>query len=204
MGAPFGGDTTIQPGYGYKEGVGALAAAGYAFIPNFGIDAFFHYDTTSIAVRRGHSSDIPSDNTAHVLLYGLEARGIIGSGPVIGWSSIGASLGSGSLSYDHNNQGAFAGPNVQAHSDESVTFNVMPVLAFGAEFEVTRGLAIGPTMRWYVTNVSTACDDTTATLSDPSLGTATATNTTCAQQISDVTVPDILFVGVGLAYGVGI
>jgi hypothetical protein len=99
VGGPFGGDTTIGPGFGYKDGFGALATAGWAFIPNFGIDAFFHYNRTALALDASDQDNF-SKNSAYGLFYGLEARGIAGSGPFVGWASLGISLGSGTLTLE--------------------------------------------------------------------------------------------------------
>jgi hypothetical protein len=94
----------------------------------------------------------------------------------------------------------------------------MPVVAFGAEIELTKGLALGPQMRWYIVSVDSACLNRTRQVQtfdpftgqpvfDPNTGqpvTTTATTTDCAQSLSDVSVPDIVFVGAGLTYRIGI
>jgi hypothetical protein len=84
----------------------------------------------------------------------------------------------------------------------------MPVLAFGAEFEVAKGLGLGPQFRWYIVSVDSACLGGTRQITtfDPSTGlpqTQTVTSSNCASRISDVNVPDIVFVGVGLTYRIG-
>jgi hypothetical protein len=204
VGGPYGGDTTIGRGSGYSQGAGVLGTAGYAFIPNFGLGLFVHYNTTSIATQPNSATDLSiTENSAHVLLYGLEARGIVGAGPVIGWASLGFSFGTGTLSLNQNSTSppsSSLGVNVTSSSSGDLTFKVMPVIAFGAEVEVTRGLGIGPVLRWYVTNVDSACDTATATISSPTIGPQTNSRTQCASRIPDVTVPDILFLGVGLTY----
>jgi hypothetical protein len=209
VGAPFGGDTTIGPGagYGYKEGVGVLGAAGWAFIPNFGLDAFIHYNRTSLALRPNDQEDF-ADDSGWGLFYGLEARGMVGAGPIIGWGSVGISLGTGSLT-TRASRSPFGG-GAPPENVGDVTFKPMPVLAFGAEIEVTRGLGIGPQARWYIVNVDSACMDSTEpnVTFDPNTGqtitNGTRTRTNCASNLSDITVPDILFVGVGLTYRLGI
>jgi hypothetical protein len=205
VGAPFGGDTTLGKGAGYKEGFGVVGTAGYAFVPNFGVDAFIHYNQSSVALRP-QDQDQFSENSGYVVLYGLEARGIVGSGSMFGWASIGLSLGTGSLTLTETfNNGL--GTSAPSQSDGEAKFKVMPVLAFGAEIEVTKGLGIGPTARWYIVNVESACDNASnvTTGFDPNTGQPiTGTRTTCAAGLSDVTVPDILFLGFGLTYRIGI
>jgi hypothetical protein len=91
-----------------------------------------------------------------------------------------------------------------------VSAKPMPVISFGAEFEVAHGLGIGPQMRWYIVSVDSAClTDTRQEPSfDPNTGlpgpSTQVTSTDCANNISTLTVPDILFVGVGLTYRIGI
>ena len=183
-----------------------LGSAGWAFIPNFAIGGFFHYNSTSIAMdQRGSMSSVVGDSSAHVLLYGFEGRGIIGSGPMIGWASLGLSFGSGSMT-QRSNSPAFVGPSASQEGSGEVTFKPMIVLAFGAELELTRGLGLGPQMRWYVTNVDTACENTTTTFpADPTFGqqSVTQSSSRCADRVSDATVPDIIFLGVGLTYRIG-
>jgi hypothetical protein len=205
-GAPFGGDTTLGRGFGYKEGVGVIGTAGYAFIPNFGIDAFIHYNRSAISFPSGDLDRI-SENTGYVVLYGLEARGIVGAGPVVGWGSLGISLGTGSLTLTESVGSGFGSPSVQ--NDGEATFKVMPVLAFGAEFEVTKGLAMGPQARWYFVSVDSACNSMSGPVvapTDPNSPPITGPVTTrrCAERLSDATVPDILFLGFGLTYRIGI
>jgi hypothetical protein len=205
VGGPFGGDTTLGRGAGYKEGVGVLATAGWAFVPNFGLGAFLHYNRTALALDPSDEGDF-SKNSAYGLFYGLEARGIAGSGPFIGWASLGISLGSGTLTLESSRPSVGGGgPN---QDTGEVTFKPMPVLAFGAEFEVAKGLGLGPHFRWYVVNVESACLEGTRqiTIFDPVTGqpqTQTVSSSSCASSVSDVSVPDIVFLGVGLTYRIG-
>jgi hypothetical protein len=80
----------------------------------------------------------------------------------------------------------------------------MPVPAFGAEIEVVRGLGIGPHVRWYITNVDSACrtqNGSTVIGFDPTTGspiTQDQAATKCAEDTSSLTVPDIVFLGLGL------
>jgi hypothetical protein len=190
VGAPFGGNTTVAGGF--SEGAGLLGVAGYAIIPNFGLDAFVHYNFTSLTVR----NDIGTldDNSGHVLLYGAEARGMAGAGRFIGWLSVGFSLGTGSLSLRQSSTDFTTG--VSANDD--VTFGVMPVLGFGADIALIEGLSIGPQLRWYITNASRACSD--QTVSFPAGFGGPTSNKRCTESFGNLTVPDILFVGAGLTY----
>lgn len=205
VGGPFGGDTTTGPGFGYKDGIGALGALGWAFIPNFGVDLFFHYNHTALALDESDQDDF-STNSAYGLFYGLEARGIAGSGPFVGWASLGISLGTGTLTLESSRPGLSGGPN---QDTGKVTLKPMPVLAFGAEFEVAKGLGLGPQVRWYIVNVDSACLEGTRqrTTFDPftgqPTGTETVTTSDCASHLSEVNVPDILFLGLGLTYRIG-
>lgn len=207
VGAPFGGDATTGRGVGYKEGPGGLATLGWAFIPNFGVDLFVHYNATGLAIDESAQQDVRLDESAgHVWLYGLEARGIIGSGPMLAWASLGISLGSGSLTTSQSGTPSFSSSSITAHSEDQVRFKPMPVLSLGAEIEVARGLGLGPQLRWYITNVEYACDSTNETLTDSTIGPATTQNisdTRCGNVVSDTTVPDIVFLGAGLTYRVG-
>jgi hypothetical protein len=106
---------------------------------------------------------------------------------------------------EHSSASTFVGTG-SVESDGDVTFKPMFVLAFGAELELTRGLGLGPQMRWYVTNVDSACQNSTvSTPGDPSFGqpASTTSSSRCAERISDATVPDIVFLGVGLTYRIG-
>ena len=77
--------------------------------------------------------------------------------------------------------GAFS----QSQNNADVTFKVMPVLAFGAEIEVARGVGLGPQLRWYVTNVDTACIVLTATPTERTRETAAAAaNTSLLRRIA--------------------
>ena len=77
----------------------------------------------------------------------------------MGWASLGLSLGTGTLTLES----ARSSPGTQpSHSDGNVSFKPMPVLAFGAEFEVTKGLGLGPQLRWYIVSVDSACIDRTS------------------------------------------
>lgn len=207
VGAPFGGDATTGRGVGYREGAGGLGTLGWAFIPNFGMDLFVHYNASSLAVDENAQPDLRiNENSAHVWLYGLEARGTIGSGPMFGWASIGLSLGSGSLTTSESGTPSQSSATVKTRSEDSVRFKVMPVLSLGAEIEVTRGLGIGPQLRWYMTNVENFCDSTEGTVTNAgfgSPGTQSISDTRCSNQVSDVTVPDIVFLGAGLTYRIG-
>jgi hypothetical protein len=214
-GGPFGGDTTLGSSAGYKEGVGVLGTVGWAFIPNFGIGAFLHYNRTSLAIPPRAQDDL-ANNSAYGLFYGLEARGMAGAGPLLGWASLGISLGTGNLSFETTQSSASPGSSNNG-SVGNVSFKPMPVLSFGVEVEVTKGLALGPQLRWYIVSVDSACVTSTRQVAvfdpntgqiqtDPNTGlpvTSARTNTDCASGISEVTVPDILFAGVGLTYRIG-
>lgn len=214
IGAPFGGDTSSDPPAGFKQGPGGIATAGWAFIPNFGIDAFFHYNSAQMVLTSRNENEFP-DSTAYGLLYGLEARGIAGTGSLIGWASVGISLGTGKLSGTATQSSFAVNPNGTSSSsststpiDGSLTFKPMPVLAFGAEVEVVRGLGLGPQVRWYITNVDSACKTQTVStvVFDPNTGTPISQDqsaTKCADNTSSLTVPDIVFLGLGLTYRVG-
>jgi hypothetical protein len=197
-GGPFGGNTATAPGASFKEGFGFLAEAGYAFIPNFGVNLFLHYNQSSIALSRASSTDGSFDeDSGHVLLYGIEARGIVGSGPLLGWASLGISLGSGSLGVSSTVSNGFQ--NLTSRDDATIDFNPMPVLGFGAEVRLIDGLAVGPQFRWYVTSAKEACDTPQITgggQGDPNF----VSGKTCTQSFGSVTVPDIVFLGVGVSY----
>jgi hypothetical protein len=213
IGAPFGGDTSTDPPAGFKQGAGGLATAGWAFIPNFGIDAFFHYKSAQMVLTSRNEDEFPG-TSAYGLLYGLEARGIAGTGSLIGWASVGISLGTGKLSGTSNQSsfvvspGGASGPS-STPIDGDLSFKPMPVLAFGAEVELIRGLSFGPHVRWYITSVSSACksqNQPNVTGFDPNTGlplTQDRTVTNCADSTTSLTVPDVLFVGLGLTYRVG-
>jgi len=214
VGAPFGGDTSSDPPAGFKQGPGGLASVGWAFIPNFGIDAFFHYNSAQMVLTSRNENEFPQ-SSAYGLLYGLEARGIAGTGSLIGWASVGISFGSGKLSGTSTQSASVFAPNGGSSSsstsspiDGEMTFKPVPVIAFGAEVEVVKGLGLGPHVRWYITNVDSACktrSETTQVGFDPFGNPVTrdVTSTSCAENTSSLTVPDIVFLGLGLTYRAG-
>jgi hypothetical protein len=71
----------------------------------------------------------------------------------------------------------------------------MPVLGFGAEAEVVPGLYLGPIFRWYIVSASKACSDQSATYTGTSYS-----NSECTQDFSNLSVPDIVFVGAGATF----
>jgi hypothetical protein len=215
IGAPFGGDTSSEPPAGFKQAPGGLVTAGWAFVPNFGIDAFFHYNSAQMVLTSRNENEFPQ-SSAYGLLYGLEARGIAGTGALVGWASAGISLGSGKLTGTSTGSSGVViiDPNAPSSSTSSpiegdLTLKPMPVLAFGAEVEVVRGLGLGPHVRWYITSVSSACktqNESTVIGLDPITGapvTREQTVTNCVENTSGLSVPDILFLGLGLTYRVG-
>lgn len=194
VGGPFGGDTTVGPGAGYSEGFGLVAEAGYAFIPYFGLNLFLHWNQTSLAVD-SRNMDL-TENSAYVLLYGVEARGILPAGPFVGWASVGISFGTGSLTLASGNQGG----GVTYGSQSTVDLKPTPVLGFGAEYEVVPGLSLGPELRWYVTNASEACTEESYT----GFGFPGMSTKQCTKDFSEVTVPDVVFIGIGATYRIGL
>jgi hypothetical protein len=128
-------------------------------------------------------------------LYGVEARGIVGAGPLLGWASLGLSLGSGSLALSTTAGGSTQG-TFTSRNDATIAFNPMPVLAFGAELRLAEGLSAGPQLRWYVTSANEACEELHFPGTDPN----SAGAKTCTKALGSVSVPDIVFVGIGLSY----
>ncbi|HVU00948.1 MAG TPA: outer membrane beta-barrel protein [Polyangiaceae bacterium] len=185
VGGPFGGNTT----YGYSEGVGVLAEAGYAFLPYFGANLFLHWNHSSLVLGDTGSASL-AENSGHVLLYGVEARGILPMGQLAAWASLGVALGSGSFSVKTSQNGGFG--TSQSTTEGSVDANPMPVLGFGAEYELVPGFYVGPEARWYVLSASKACQKETPDFF--------GTGERCTSEFSKVTVPDILFLGVGATY----
>jgi hypothetical protein len=196
-GGPFGGNETDV---NFEAGAGLLGTVGYAFIPNFGIDVFVHWNHTARVIPRGVVASF-NDNSAHVLLYGAEARGQIGKGPVIGWGSLGISLGNGSATLSSSQPPDSSGFGSSSQSEGDITWKVMPVLAFGAEVEVVKGLSFGPTARLYITSASEACatQRDSFTGPDPTFN-QTSSQKQCASGLSSITIPNIAFVGLGLTY----
>lgn len=170
-----------------------VAEAGYALIPYFGLNLFFHYNHTALAVPDS-SSVLLADNSAYVLFYGIEARGILPAGRVIGWASLGISLGSGSLATSATSSD-FTGTPVTSREDATLSLNPAPVLGFGAEVELGSGFFVGPELRWYALNADKACDR----VSDP-----TFSSKRCTTDFGAVTVPDVVFIGVGVTYRLGL
>lgn len=195
VGGPFGADTT---GYqvGYREGVGVLLEGGYAFVPVFGVNAFLHWNQTSLAVTESRSSDI-DENSGHVLLYGIEARGIVPMGRFAGWASIGISFGSGSLSLSQTRDDYYG--KVTSKEEARLSLKPAPVLGFGAEVEVGSGFFLGPEVRWTLLSAEEACDKV-----DVSGGYSESRPEDCTKSFSDVTVPDIVFMGVGATFRYGL
>jgi hypothetical protein len=69
---------------------------GYAFHPNIGFDAFLHHNATQAAFS--DFSNKPLTNEGSAMLYGFEARGMVGGdGVVKAWASFGMAFGSGKL-----------------------------------------------------------------------------------------------------------
>ncbi len=191
VGGPFGADTATGNA-DFKQGVGAILDAGYAFVPNFGIGAFLHYNASKLEFGDSMNNEL-DENSGHVLLYGLEARGIVGSGFMLGYASIGIALGNGSLKLSQSQSAG--GITASAKEDDSIDFNPMPVLGFGAEAEVVSGLAVGPIFRWYIVSAKEACSDQSA-----SFGGTTSSNSDCTKDFGNFSVPDIVFVGVGATF----
>jgi hypothetical protein len=197
MGGPLGGLQT--DGYGdpqFGQGFGFLGTAGYAFIPNFGVGAFIHYNATEVLIPDSALDEL-DENSGSVLLYGLEARGILGSGPLAAWASLGLSLGSGSLDQKMSRSDSFS--TDETTDDATLDWKVMPVVAFGAEVEVARGLYLGPHVRWYITSADKACSKVRSEYTDPDFS-DTYSNKRCTTDFGEVTVPDILFLGIGATY----
>jgi hypothetical protein len=192
VGGPYGADTATGTA-DFKQGFGALGTAGYAFVPNFGIGAFLHYNTSKLEYRSTSSSSNLDENSGHVLLYGLEARGIVGSGFMLGYASFGVAFGTGSLTL--SDSASSGGVSASVKEDDSIDFKPMPVLGFGVEAEVVPGLSLGPIFRWYIVSANKACSDQSQTF-----GGATSTNSDCTQDFANFSIPDIVFVGAGATF----
>lgn len=194
VGGPYGADTATGSA-DFKQGWGALASAGYAFVPNFGIGAFFHYNRTALEFHDRYGYRDVDENSGYVLLYGLEARGIVGSGFMLGYASLGVALGSGSLALSRTGGSEWGPGGYTRDETDSVSFNPMPVLGFGVEAKISGELSLGPMLRWYLVSAKEACSD----VSESQGGTQVSAED-CVQDFSDVNLPDILFVGAGLTY----
>jgi hypothetical protein len=70
----------------------------------------------------------------------------------------------------------------------------MPVIGFGAEAKVAEGFRLGPIVRWYVTGVDSACQNATQS------GPTSISQSKCGTSLDSQTAPDILFIGLSLAY----
>jgi hypothetical protein len=138
-----------------------------------------------------------AENRGHVNLYGLEFRGIVGEGIVHGFASLGVSFGSGSLSQRvAENNGMYS---VDSSTTGTLAIKPMPVLGFGAEVSITQNFAIGPMLRWYVISVDSACTDESYTTSYAGQ-TMSQTSSRCATDVSSQSVPDILYLGLGVSF----
>jgi hypothetical protein len=197
-GQPFGGQTvTGSASSTVAGGFGALVFAGYGFHPNMGVDGFFHYN----GARRAFSDSIQPtpDSSGHVSLYGVSFRGMLRSGDLSGWASLGLAFGSAVVKSSVTlGTGTSGGTSTTVTSTDTVDIKGSPVLAFGAEYRVSSSFAIGPQARWYVTSYGQPCEDASSTASGAGT-TTTATTNPCATGQRERT-PDIVFLGVGLTF----
>lgn len=199
-GQPFGGQTvTGSASSTVAGGFGGLVFGGYGFHPNIGVDGFFHYN----GARRAFSDSIqptPS-SSGHVTLYGVSFRGMLRSGDLSGWASLGLAFGSAAVKSSvtiDTSGGSSSGASTTVTSTDTVDIKGSPVLAFGAEYRVSANFAIGPQARWYVTSYGQPCEDASSTASGSGT-TTTATTSPCATGQRERT-PDIVFLGVGLTF----
>lgn len=198
MGQPLGG-TTVSGSAAIEGGFGALGHVGYGFHPNFGVNAFFHYNSTHLAFS-DRVSEKP-DSSGRIMLYGVEARAMVTSDKTHAWLSAGLAMGSGQIKTTQTRSGV--GYSSTREETLSVDVTVSPQLAFGAEYRLTPNLALGPQFRWYVTGFDKACAKSKGTETTSFGGAPTTSEYTsddCAASTSKEVVPHIGFVGLGLTY----
>ncbi|MBM4361257.1 MAG: hypothetical protein FJ104_01160 [Deltaproteobacteria bacterium] len=195
-GGPFGGiQTSNDRAPQFSQGLGILGTAGYAFLPNLGVGAFLRYNATERLVS-DEVSEMLDENSGSLWLYGLEARGLIGAGPLAAWASLGLALGSASLDLVNRDSNGSA---TREYRDEStLEMNVMPVLGFGAEVEVVSGLSVGPQLRWYLTSADEVCTEESVRYDGGANGDGYKDK--ACSNVGNATIPDFVFVGVGATY----
>lgn len=175
MAGPLGG-STVTPSW--SEGLGVAATLGLAFDP-LSMHVFGQYVRSAIAYDPSIEGPVTSD--ADVWLAGGEIRASVGDEVVLGWLSFGLAIGGGAASA--------SGPNVVRPIDYELTLGATPVLGLGAEMQLGKRFAIGPSLRWYATNVSRVCRVETA---ESGARDADCENDPASDQIG----PDVLFLGV--------
>ncbi len=151
---PFGGTTvtvtvdTVAEEFDVAGGFGVLVNLGYTIVPNFAVQLFGHYNAVRAAVPDSVEDEI-DENDGEFGLFGAEARGVLESGRLRGWASVGVGSGGGTLKIEPD--------GASSATEYELDFGVVPVAGFGAEIRVSNAVRIGPHVRWYWTTVSRAC-----------------------------------------------
>jgi hypothetical protein len=202
-GAPLGAQTvTGSDNASIGGGVGLIGSLGYQIVQNFGLGAFIHWN--NVGIEYPDSDNEPDESSAHVLFYGLEARGGFITDSVDGWASIGIALGTGSLTEsDEESQcdPSFGGCfQFKAEANDDVTFGPMPTFAFGLNAKLSRQWGLGPVFRMYLLSVGEACADVKAEQSQPGFPNQTFSNDDCTKDTDEVAIPNVGFAGLELSF----
>ncbi len=179
VGAPWGGGNAV----GLSEGIGTALTVGWALGPFIVIEAFGHWNRTSLALRTADEGTVRS-NGGNVGLVGADVRMVMGDGRLNGWASLG--MGSGGAKGEAEDEGGRT-------TGLEIDFDVMPIVAFGIEARVAKGLRVGPWLRWYFTSVDEVC-----VVQEE--GTDLNRDCDSSPDTNDSVVPDMAFLGVGATW----